>query len=70
MKEAEKQVTVRDLLMACSGIYQPGGLRNSGHSAKAARARKPCSRDFLVLQQLGLQRPRHDLSAGNQGGHL
>ena len=45
-------------------------LAKSSRCATAADARQPPARNPLVLQQLGLQRPRHDLPARDRRGHL
>jgi CubicO group peptidase (beta-lactamase class C family) len=60
LTEVEKAATVRELLEARSGVYHPALYETPG-MAKATAARQPRARHLLVLQQLGLQRARHDL---------
>ena len=66
----EKLATVADLLTTRSGVYHPVDSQPVGLAGALPRARQPSPRHVLVLQQLGLQRARHDLSAGYRRRHL
>lgn len=66
----EKQATVGDLIRARSGIYHPAvGESRSMQAMRPARYSHP-PRHVLVLQQLGFQRPGHDIHADDRTGDL
>ena len=65
LTELEKCATIRDLLEARSGVSSPRRAP-AGHRRRVraqAGTRHTPARDFLALQQLGLQRPRQHLRA-------
>jgi CubicO group peptidase (beta-lactamase class C family) len=66
---AEREATIRDLLMSRSGVYH-GAVYEAPGMAAARPPRGSHTGRVLVLQQLGLQRPRHDLYAVDRREHL
>ena len=67
---AERQARVADLMRARSGIYlAAAGEVESMRIDRPARGSHPAGTHW-VLQQLGLQRPGHDLPALDRRGHL
>ena len=66
LTDSEKQATGPATASGALGCLPPCPLRNPRRKTEAARAGQPCARQLLVLQQLGLQRARHDLRAGRR----
>jgi CubicO group peptidase (beta-lactamase class C family) len=56
----EKKARIADLLKSRSGIYHTANYQTEEAKAKRPARGSPRARHVLVLQQLGLQRPRHD----------
>ena len=67
---AEREATIRDLLMSRSGIYHGAISQGSRRVAARPPARQSSAGRGLVLQRLGLQCARHHLYPLDAREHL